>query len=314
MSGPLTQQDGIAAAAPETVEGPVLEITPARVAGVGSIQVQRALPRRGRRTVGAWCFADHFGPTAPEQVTDGSIGPHPHMGLQTVTWLLGGHMVHTDSLGSEQPIHPGQLNLMTAGRGVVHAEHTVDGHAMHLIQLWIAQPDATRNAAPAFEHHAELPRSEIDGVEITLINGEYAGTRSPARTDTALVGAQLTLHGGAATLPLRHDFEHALIVLDGNVQIDGTPVEPSALAYLGTGRDELHLRAAGDAHVLLIGGEPFEAMPLMWWNFVARTREEVDAAYRDWRDDDEERFGVARSALQRIPAPVPFWWTQPPAQ
>jgi redox-sensitive bicupin YhaK (pirin superfamily) len=308
MSGPLTQQDGIAAAEPEVLESRVLEITPARVADVAGHQVRRALPRRGRRTVGAWCFADHFGPVPADETVALGIGPHPHMGLQTVTWVLGGEMLHTDSLGSEQLIRPGQLNLMTAGRGVTHAEETIDGHGMHGMQLWVAQPESTRFGAPAFEHHAELPRTEVGGVEVTVISGTFDGVQSPARADTALVGAQLTLRDGGATLPLRPDFEHALIVLDGAVQIEDSALEPSQLAYLGSGRDELHLRSQGAAHALLLGGEPFEAPLLMWWNFVARTREEVDAAYREWQGESD-RFGTARSRDARVPAPVPFWWT-----
>jgi hypothetical protein len=307
MSGPLTQQDSTDAAAPESLDGSVLEITPARVADVGGHQVFRALPRRGRRTVGAWCFADHLGPLrAGEPPVE--IGPHPHLGLQTVTWLLGGHLLHTDSLGSEQPIRPGQLNLMTAGNGVVHAEEAVDETGMHGIQLWVAQPESTRHGAPAFEHHAELPLAEVNGAELRVISGDFAGVQSPARTDTPLIGVEVAMHAPEATLPLRRDFEHALIVLDGNVQIDGQQVEPSALAYLGLGRDELRLRTTDTTtRALLIGGEPFESPLLMWWNFVARTREEVDAAYRDW-EAESERFGTARSHLARVPAPRPFWW------
>ncbi|HXA29301.1 MAG TPA: pirin family protein [Candidatus Angelobacter sp.] len=309
MSGPLTQQDGIAAAAPEVLDGPVLEVTPARVATVGDGQVLRALPRRGRRTVGAWCFADHFGPLPADESAGMGIGPHPHLGLQTVTWVLRGEMLHTDSLGSEQTIRPGQLNIMTAGRGVTHAEQTLDGRGMHGIQLWVAQPEATRHGTAAFEHHADLPRLEVDGTEVTVITGGYAGAQSPARADTALVGVQLVLRGGATTLPLRAEFEHALIVLDGDVQIEDRAVAPSDLAYLGSNRAELHLRSSGTAHTLLLGGEPFESPLLMWWNFVARTREEVDEAYREWQGESE-RFGTARSVIPRIPAPVPFWWTQ----
>ena len=307
MSGPLTQQDGVVAAEPETLETRVLEITPARVADVAGHEVHRALPRRGRRTVGAWCFADHAGPPPAGESEALGIGPHPHMGLQTVTWVLAGEILHTDSLGSEQTIRPGQLNLMTAGRGVAHAEATLDGRGMHAMQLWVAQPESTRHGAPAFEHHAELPRAEIDGTEVTVITGSYAGAQSPARADTALVGAQLVLRG-ETTVPLRPDFEHALIVLDGVVQIEDRPVQPSDLAYLGTGRDELHLRSTGTAHALLLGGEPFEAPLLMWWNFVARSRDEVDEAYREWQSESD-RFGTVRSHDARVPAPVPFWWT-----
>jgi quercetin 2,3-dioxygenase len=310
MSGPLTRQDAAAAGAPEPTSGATVEITEAHTAHVGGLTVQRALPRRGRRTVGAWCFADHAGPAS---IHDAAmlVGPHPHIGLQTVTWLLDGTLLHTDSLGSEQPIRPGQLNLMTAGRGVAHAEESIAGGPMHAVQLWIAQPESTRHRAPAFEHHADLPRIEQANARITVVTGELQGHVSPARTDTALVGAELALRTGPTTIPLRREFEHALIVLDGSVQIEGTAVPTSALAYLGSARDEITVHAQARSLALLIGGEPFEAAPLMWWNFVARTRDEVDAARRDWQAH-AERFGEVRSRLARIEAPVPFW-ANPPA-
>ena len=157
---------------------------------VGSLTVQRALPRRGRRTVGSWCFADVMGPADAAAV---GIGPHPHIGLQTVTWLLAGELLHLDSLGSEQPIRPGQLNLMTAGHGVAHAEESPGSRPLHGIQLWIAQPEATRHDEPAFEHHADLPGTELPGCEVTVLVGDLAGARSPARCDTEHVGAELRL-------------------------------------------------------------------------------------------------------------------------
>jgi redox-sensitive bicupin YhaK (pirin superfamily) len=306
MSGPVTQQDTNAATVPEEPSSrPLLEITPARAAEVGGVGVRRALPRKTRRTVGAWCFADHFGPVPPDGDAP-MIGPHPHIGLQTVTWLLAGALVHTDSLGSEQHVRPGQLNLMTAGKGVAHAEEAHVAPGMHGVQFWVAQPESTRFSPPAFEHHPELPRLEIGNADVTVINGSFAGFVSPARTDTPLVGAELALRSGDTTIPLQPHFEHALIVLDGAVQIDGTQVAPGFLAYLGSERDELLLRASAAATVLLIGGEPLESPVLMWWNFVARTRDEIDSAYRDW-EQRSERFGTVRSDLERIPAPPPIW-------
>src|SRR5690349_10773592 len=178
--------------------------------------VVRTLPTKDRRMVGAWCFVDHFG---PETVSDGGmrVPPHPHTGLQTVTWLFDGEVRHTDSLGSDQLVRGGQLNLMTAGRGVAHAEETPSGAGatLHGLQLWVALPEATRHGEPDFEHHASLPRLEPGrGVEVTVLLGELGGERSTARADTPIVGAELVVDG-QATIDLRPDFEHALVVVDG---------------------------------------------------------------------------------------------------
>src|SRR5436190_8491140 len=172
---------------------PHLELLDSREAEVGAVRVRRALPRRTHRTVGAWCFADHMGPAAVTEEHGLDIGPHPHIGLQTVTWLLAGEALHRDSLGSEQLLRPGQLNLMTAGHGVAHSEEATGSYRgdLHGIQLWVAQPDATRDGPPAFEHRAELPRVELDGAVATILVGDLAGTPSPARRDTDHVGAQL---------------------------------------------------------------------------------------------------------------------------
>jgi redox-sensitive bicupin YhaK (pirin superfamily) len=293
----------------------VVEVTPSRVAQVGALTVRRALPRRARRTVGAWCFADHMGPVALTPELSADIGPHPHIGLQTVTWLLAGELLHHDSLGSEQLIRPGQLNLMTAGHGVVHAEEsTATGpHDLHGVQLWVAQPERTRHAAPAFEHHAELPRAELGPALATVLIGELAGARSSARHDTDGVGADLVVRPGPgpATVPLQAGFEHALVVTEGAVAIaGGTVVEPGHLAYLGAGRDEIVLSAAGSApaRTLLLGGVPFEAPISMWWNFVARDHAEIDAARQAWEAQDA-RFGPVASGLGRIPAPPVPWAT-----
>jgi hypothetical protein len=306
MSGPVTTED--VAATPgdgEAPEGPVVELEPGRTTQVGTLPVRRVLPHRPRKTVGAWCFADHVGPVdAP--VTPG-IGPHPHMGLQTVTWLVAGEMLHLDSLGSEQLIRPGRLNLMTAGHGVAHAEEDPGRSAtLHGIQLWVAQPEATRNGDAAFEHHDDLPRVELDGGAATILVGDYAGHESPARRDTEHVGVELTLRPPAAVLPLRTDYEHALIVLEGSVRVGGQVVEPGVLAYLGEAREECPVDLLEPARVLLLGGVPFPEKLLMWWNFVARTTEEASEARRQWMAQDE-RFGTVRSHLGRVEVGRPPW-------
>jgi len=306
MSGPLTEQDAaVAGPAAVAVEARVLERLPSRAAEVSGLQVRRALPRRGRRTVGAWCFADHFGPVGPE-AAGVRVGPHPHIGLQTVTWLLQGEVLHTDSLGSEQLIRPGELNLMTAGGGVVHAEESRGTGGQHGLQLWVALPDATRHGPAAFEHHAELPTMPIGPVLATVVLGTLGGVISPAHTDTPLVGADLGVSPGTAVVPLETSWEHALVVLAGSIAVDEDILGSDVLLYLGTGRDELQLRATEPARAFLIGGRPFGEDVLMWWNFVARTRDEIDAAYSDW-EGGSSRFGSVRSSLPRIPAPRPIW-------
>jgi redox-sensitive bicupin YhaK (pirin superfamily) len=283
------------------------EVTASREAEVGGLPVRRALPRRTRRTVGAWCFIDHFGPVGADLADAMQVGPHPHIGLQTVTWLLEGEVLHSDSIGSEQLIRPGQLNLMTAGRGVAHAEAAQPGgRGSHGIQLWVAQPESTRHGAAAFEHHAELPRVELGHAVATVLVGDLAGVTSPARHDTPLVGADVVLGPGRSTLPVEPSWEHALIVAEGAVVIDGQPVKPGELAYLGAGPAEIALLADDASRVLLVGGEPFGEEVLMWWNFVARSRAEVVEARQDW-ETGGERFADVATPLGRIPAPTTPW-------
>ena len=309
MSGPVSERDVEPVPEHDDPAGASLDVVEGRAAEVGGFGVRRVLPRRARRTVGAWCFADHMGPGV---VTEGhglDIGPHPHIGLQTVTWLLDGTVLHRDSLGSEQLIRPGQLNLMTAGRGVSHSEETTGVHtgALHGIQLWVAQPEATRHGAPAFEHHAELPRVELaPGATATVLIGSVAGVTSPARADTDHLGADIALPPGRTVVPLAAGAEHALIVVEGSVAVGGQPLGPGRLGLLGVGRDEVPVDADGPARALLLGGTPFPDELVMWWNYVARTRDEVVTAHRDWSAGDA-RFGTVASPLPRIDVPGPPW-------
>jgi redox-sensitive bicupin YhaK (pirin superfamily) len=303
-----------------------VEVREGRRADVGGLDVVRVLPTKGRRTVGAWCFVDLLGPVDMADPDPLEIGPHPHIGLSTVTWLLEGEALHTDSLGTEQVIRAGQLNLMTAGHGISHAE--LAAHPpFQGAQLWIAQPEATRHGAPAFEHHAELPRVEIVGsggtAEATLLVGgigdrrsdasaaidatDARSVRSPARADTPLVGADVLLAPGATTVPLDPGFEHAVAPIDAPVLVGGHVVEPGSLALVPAGVDELVLTARDrGARILLLGGEPLESPVVMWWNFVARDRDEITDAWRSWNARDE-RFGTVASPLDRIEAPAPPW-------
>ncbi len=287
-----------------------MEVSSSRAAEVGGQQVRRALPQHRRRTVGAWCFADHFGPTAVTGQGGVNVGPHPHLGLHTVTWLVSGELLHRDSLGSEQLIRPGELNLMTAGRGISHAEEATGSFRgdLHGIQLWVAQPEATRHGEPAFEHHASLPAVDLGTGSATVVVGDLGGVASSARRDSELVGAEIQLHGGTTDVPLQAGFEHALVVLEGAVTVEGEELVPGQLGYLDPGTDELGLAASGPARLLLIGGAPFPEPVTMFWNFVGRSREELAGAARGWNADDG-RFGTVASPLARIPSPAP-WWRQ----
>ena len=308
MSGPVSTVDAPPAVADCCHPSPpCIEVTDSRDEQVGKIRVRRALPRKGRRTVGAWCFADHMGPADVTENSGLDVGPHPHIGLQTVTWLIDGQVLHRDSLGSEQVIKPGQLNLMTSGGAVSHAEEAT-GHYRGIlegIQLWVALPEGTRHAAPAFEHHSELPQDELDGGVATVLVGDFGDLTSPARHDTPLVGVDLNLHR-PTTVPLRPEWEYAVVVMEGAVGIDGQPLLPGKLGYLGRGRDQLHLDVHQPTRAVLLGGEPFEEPIMMWWNFVARDRAEIDAAYASWARQDD-RFGRVRSSLPLIPAKAPYW-------
>ena len=285
-----------------------IEITDSRESQVGAFRVRRALPRLGRRTVGAWCFVDHMGPAQITADRGLDVAPHPHMGLQTVTWLFEGEAVHRDSLGTEQVIAPGQLNLMTAGHGVSHSEEGTGSYrgGLHGVQLWVAQPSTTRDGDPAFEHHAELPRTEFDNAVATVLIGDLDGVISTARRDTDHVGVDLELRAGSTTVPLRPECEYALVVFTGAVQVDATVVEPGHLAYLGLGRDELTMTGQVPTRVLLIGGVPLGESIMMWWNFVARSQEEIVEAHDAWMAS-AERFGQVASFLPRIEVAPPPW-------
>lgn len=279
-----------------------------RTAAVGGLPVRRVLPTKGRRTVGAWCFLDLMGPADAQEPDPMEVGPHPHIGLSTVTWLLEGEALHTDSLGTEQVIRPGQLNLMTAGGGIAHAELAARP-PFRGAQLWIAQPEATRHGDNAFEHHDALPEVEVGRAHGSVLVGSLAGATSSARADTPLVGADLTFRPGRTVLPLDRAFEHAVAPLDGTVKVGDEVVEPGWLALVPTGVAELPVEARDPgARALLLGGEPFESKVAMWWNFVARTRDELDDAFRAWRDRDTDRFGPVPSRLEPIEAPTPPWW------
>lgn len=285
-----------------------LEILAGRAAQVGTLPVRRMLPARGRRTIGAWCFIDHMGPASFDPGDGMAVPPHPHTGLQTVTWLFEGSALHRDSLGTEQMIRPGQLNLMTAGRGIAHAEEDPDGCGgnIHGMQLWVAQPSATRAGASSFEHLVDLPVVDLGNGAATVLIGPFGGAHSPARRDTDHAGVELDLRRGTTVLPLDPAYEHGLVVASGTLTSAGTILTPGAVAYLAPGAHELAVTADGPARALLVGGVPFPEEVAMWWNFVARTKDELAIAYSEWMTGSD-RFGGVTSLLPRVEVRPPSW-------
>ena len=279
---------------------PVREVLAARTVQLGeSTQVRRLLPNIHRRMVGAWCFVDQYG---PDDISDGSgmqVAPHPHTGLQTLSWLHEGEVLHRDSVGSVTTIRPYELGLMTAGHGIAHSEQSPVEHPrlLHGAQLWIALPNASRDIAPAFEHHAadELPvAGTAGGLRARLMLGRFDGSASPGTAYSPLVGLDVELRAGAiGALPLVRDFEYAALAMTGGVEVDGVPIEPGTMLYLGCGRRELALRSDEGGAVMILGGEPFEEEIVMWWNFIGRTGEEV-AGFREAWQAGERRFGEVR--------------------
>jgi redox-sensitive bicupin YhaK (pirin superfamily) len=290
------------AAAAASLPAPAFEARPGNLTSLGAVPIHRLLPRAGRRLVGPWCFADRF--DARGAAIEMDVPPHPHIGLQTVSWLLEGRIHHRDSLGEESTATPGVLNLMTAGRGIAHAEVTPEGGvgALDGVQLWVALPAAERATAPAFARHEDLPVASLDGGRVTVIVGAVAGHVSPARAFSPIVGAEIAARS-RVVIPLEAGWEHALVMLRGAATLEGRELTTDTLYYLGGGRSEIALECRGDdPRALLLGGAPFGEPVLMWWNFVARTPDEVAAARDDWAAG--ARFGEVRGYRgRRLDAP-----------
>ncbi|HEY6511568.1 MAG TPA: pirin family protein [Burkholderiaceae bacterium] len=270
----------------------------------GGLSIARALPTAQRRTVGAWCFLDHAGPLRYPPGAGMRVGPHPHIGLQTFTWLIEGEVLHHDSLGNQQLIRPGEVNLMTAGRGIAHSEESLSEHGVvHAAQLWIALPDAERHRAPAFVHHPRLPVTEVNGFRATVLAGSAFGLQSPVALFSDLLGVDLAAAGAAhIRVGLQPRFEHAVLCLRGAARLDSQAIEPGTLFFTAAGRDRFELACDAAAQLLLIGGVPFDEPLLMWWNFVARTQAEIERAAADWNAG--RHFGeVPGTQLPRVPAP-----------
>ncbi|HET6283815.1 MAG TPA: pirin family protein [Polyangia bacterium] len=274
---------------------------------LGGFTVRRLLPATGHRMVGPFIFFDYIGPAAmaPGQGVD--VRPHPHINLATVTYLFEGELVHRDSLGYQQAIRPGDVNWMTAGRGIVHSERSdpsqrVTGVRLHGLQLWVALPTAHEETAPAFVHYgaAVLPLVETPGARCRVIAGEAWGARSPVRTLSPLVYAELKLAAGASSdLPDQHE-QRALFVMGGSVDVAGVRVDAGQMALLAP-EQRASVRGIDAAHAVLIGGAPLDGERHIWWNFVSSSRERIEKAKLDWK---EGRFPkVPGDDVEFVPLP-----------
>jgi quercetin 2,3-dioxygenase len=277
-------------------DGPVFELLSFREPDLGGGErVRRVLPGAARRTIGPWCFVDLFGPLEVGHPL--VVRAHPHIGLSTVTWLHGGAIDHRDSLGIRQTIRAGQLNLMTAGRGIAHSERRHEnGEPLSGVQLWLALPDDQRAIEPAFVHLSEVPKVKLGDAVATVLLGELAGVASPAPRHHPVLGVELAL-AATTEIPLDPAFEHGIVSLAGTLSCEDQEVPDRVLVHLGRGRTSLRL--SGESKVLLLGGAPFGEV-LLWWNFVARTEAELQVARADW---EEGRFGEVVDERERIPAP-----------
>jgi redox-sensitive bicupin YhaK (pirin superfamily) len=278
-----------------------------RARDLGGFEVRRALPSAQRQMVGPFIFFDQMGPALMRAGQGLDVRPHPHIGLATVTWLFDGEIFHRDSLGSAQPIAPGELNWMTAGRGIVHSERTAPEQRARErtvwgIQSWVALPKASEETAPGFEHYAStgLPLIEEPGKAVRLVAGSLYGAASPVVTASALFYAQADLKRGAR-LPLDPAYEErAVYVVAGEIEIAGSAFESGRLLVLRPG-DRITLTALTDARVMLLGGEPMDGPRYIWWNFVASSQERIAAAKEDWKS---KRFAIVPGDEQEfIPLP-----------
>lgn len=279
----------------------------AKAAAVGDFTVLRALPRRERRAVGPVCFLDHMGPHTAIGSSDGGVGPHPHIGLSTVTYLFEGDILHRDSLGTEQRIHPGDVNWMTAGRGIAHSERTPEEllgkpSTMHGLQMWVALPPEREDGDPSFQHvaKADLPKEVTPTYDLCVVLGEWNGKVSPVKvaSPTFYVVAELE-PGASLEVPTQYS-ERAVYVVEGDVSIDGDSFVHADFAILEPGVEGC-INANTKARVALFGGEPLGSERFMWWNFVSSRKSLIEQAKLDWKNRNWPL--IPGDSEDRIPEP-----------
>jgi redox-sensitive bicupin YhaK (pirin superfamily) len=313
MSNPEARPDEVTCAAQPATDVEIMIPREVPLGGLRAMTVRRTLPQRQRSLIGAWCFVDHYGPDLVDDTGGMSVAPHPHTGLQTVSWLFTGEIEHRDSAGHQAMVRPGEVNLMTAGRGISHSERSTPGTTqLHGAQLWVALPDTTRHADPGFEHYAPKPVVG-PGWQGRVFLGSLLEDSSPVTTHTPLLGAELLLAAGASvTLDVDPTFEHGVLVDAGVVTVADRETKPAELAYVPVGRDRIELVAPAEpARVLVLGGPPFGESIVMWWNFVGRSHEEIVGFREEWQAQidgdrlDDGRFGIPVGDPQSpIPAPA----------
>jgi redox-sensitive bicupin YhaK (pirin superfamily) len=269
--------------------------------------VRRVLPHARVRSVGPFVFFDHMGPVDFEPGKGLDVRPHPHIGLATVTWLFEGSIRHRDSLGHDQEIRPGEINWMTAGSGIVHSERSPTsarerGQTLHGIQTWVALPVADAETAPSFAHYAAdgFPELQRPGARIRLMAGEAWDARSPVKVFSPTLFAEVRLQAGATLeLPAEH-IEQGVYVVEGEIEWGRERLQSTDMG-VHRGASPPHMRASADSLLILVGGAPLDGPRIVWWNFVARDRERIEQAGRDWK---QGRFGtVPGDAREFIPLP-----------
>ncbi|MGI8306330.1 pirin family protein [Saccharopolyspora hattusasensis] len=291
-----------------TVRGRVLEPRMVPLGGPRAMTVRRTLPQRAQSLIGAWCFIDHYGPDEVSSTGGMRVDGHPHTGLQTVSWLFSGEIEHRDTVGSHAFVRPGELNLMTAGSGIAHSEHsTQNTTVLHGAQLWVALPGQHRFVAPDFESYAP-PALDVDGARVLVFLGSLLGHTSPVQTYTPLLGAEITLRAGQSLrLDVAPEFEHGVLVDTGEVTAAGVDATEGQLVYQQTGAQHLDLVAADrDVRVLLLGGQPLGEQIVMWWNFIGRSHEEVAAFRAQWQHEREHQDGDEKTQY----GPFPGQWRE----
>jgi len=273
---------------------------------LGEFTVRRALPDERRQRVGPFIFFDHMGPAEFPPGTGVNVRAHPHIGLATITYLFEGEILHRDSLGYVQAIRPGEINWMTAGKGIVHSEKVSadlleSGQRLHGLQTWVALPLEHEETAPRFEHYPAggIPNVSLDGVDVRVVIGTAFGKTSPVKTasDTLYVEAILA-EGSSLKLPMAEEL--AVYVVDGSIELAGRTVKSGVLAVLADGASA-NITAEGGAHVMLCGGATLKGERILWWNFVSSSRERLEQAKRDWRDG---KFGDVPGETDFIPLPA----------
>lgn len=278
-----------------------------RSVDVGHFAVRRALPHVDRRMVGPFIFFDHFGPAEFRAGQGIDVRPHPHIGLATVTFLFDGEIIHRDSLGTDAAIRPGEVNWMSAGRGIVHSERTApdhrrDGEPIHGLQCWVALPAAQEESAPAFFHHdsAALPLVNDEGKTVRVVAGSVYGARSPVATASETLFADVTLAAGT-TLPVDADTEErAVYLISGEVDIAGDRFSAGRLLVFRPG-DRITVTAVSDAHLVLLGGAAMDGPRHIWWNFVSSRKERIEQAKADWKAGHFDK--VPGDEIEFIPLP-----------